>query len=161
MTACTQPGCTGSIVDGYCDVCGSPGGSGGGSGSGSGSSAPNPANSALSAAAEGGRCAQPGCSGTIVDGYCDVCGTPGSAAGVGGSAAAPKPTNSAVSGGGGVGSGPIEEDATQATPMGHTPSTAAETATIETVPISSIGLERAGSAEKAYLHPEGSSRPTT
>jgi serine/threonine-protein kinase PknG len=23
---CTQPGCTGSIVDGYCDVCGSPGG---------------------------------------------------------------------------------------------------------------------------------------
>ena len=25
MTACTQPGCTGTIVDGYCDVCGSPG----------------------------------------------------------------------------------------------------------------------------------------
>ncbi|HEY8721784.1 serine/threonine-protein kinase [Pengzhenrongella sp.] len=24
--ACTQPGCTGTIVDGYCDVCGSPGG---------------------------------------------------------------------------------------------------------------------------------------
>jgi hypothetical protein len=24
MTACTQPGCTGTIVDGYCDVCGSP-----------------------------------------------------------------------------------------------------------------------------------------
>jgi serine/threonine-protein kinase PknG len=24
MAACTQPGCTGSIVDGYCDVCGSP-----------------------------------------------------------------------------------------------------------------------------------------
>ncbi|MCG8154420.1 hypothetical protein GUY44_28380, partial [Pimelobacter simplex] len=23
--ACTQPGCTGSIVDGYCDVCGMPG----------------------------------------------------------------------------------------------------------------------------------------
>jgi serine/threonine-protein kinase PknG len=23
-TACTQPGCTGSILDGYCDVCGSP-----------------------------------------------------------------------------------------------------------------------------------------
>jgi serine/threonine-protein kinase PknG len=34
MTACTQPGCTGSIVDGYCDVCGSPGGSGSGGGSG-------------------------------------------------------------------------------------------------------------------------------
>ena len=25
MTECTQPGCTGTIVDGYCDVCGSPG----------------------------------------------------------------------------------------------------------------------------------------
>jgi hypothetical protein len=24
MTACTQPGCTGMIADGYCDVCGSP-----------------------------------------------------------------------------------------------------------------------------------------
>jgi hypothetical protein len=26
MTACTQPDCTGTIVDGYCDVCGSPAG---------------------------------------------------------------------------------------------------------------------------------------
>ena len=26
MAACTQPGCTGTIVDGYCDVCGSPAG---------------------------------------------------------------------------------------------------------------------------------------
>jgi len=25
--ACTQPGCTGTILDGYCDICGSPGGS--------------------------------------------------------------------------------------------------------------------------------------
>ena len=24
-TACAQPGCTGAILDGYCDVCGSPG----------------------------------------------------------------------------------------------------------------------------------------
>ncbi len=24
MTRCAQPGCTGSILDGYCDVCGSP-----------------------------------------------------------------------------------------------------------------------------------------
>jgi len=29
MSSCTQPGCTGSIVDGYCDVCGSPGADGG------------------------------------------------------------------------------------------------------------------------------------
>ena len=28
MAACTQPGCTGTIVDGYCDVCGSPAGAG-------------------------------------------------------------------------------------------------------------------------------------
>ena len=26
MTACTQPACTGTIVDDYCDVCGSPAG---------------------------------------------------------------------------------------------------------------------------------------
>ena len=25
MTGCSQPGCPGTIVDGYCDVCGSPG----------------------------------------------------------------------------------------------------------------------------------------
>ena len=24
MTPCKQPGCTGNIVDGYCDVCGLP-----------------------------------------------------------------------------------------------------------------------------------------
>jgi hypothetical protein len=26
MTACKQPGCTGMVIDGYCDVCGSPAG---------------------------------------------------------------------------------------------------------------------------------------
>ena len=59
---CTQPGCTGTIVDGYCDVCGSPGPQG------------QPAPTAVSVRA--GACAQPGCTGTIVDGYCDVCGSP-------------------------------------------------------------------------------------
>ena len=63
--ACTEPGCTGSIVDGYCDVCGTP--------AASSTSAPSAATSAPAS----GACAQPGCSGTIVDGYCDVCGTPG------------------------------------------------------------------------------------
>ena len=73
MTRCTQPGCTGTIVDGYCDVCGSPG-----------------PDSATPAVPESGaevpttpdsdaRCTQPGCTGTIVDGYCDVCGSPGPA----------------------------------------------------------------------------------
>ncbi|MGI3780669.1 MAG: protein kinase domain-containing protein, partial [Janthinobacterium lividum] len=60
--ACTQPGCTGTIVDGYCDVCGSPG------------AQPGPGPSTSSANVLG--CTQPGCGGTVVDGYCDVCGTP-------------------------------------------------------------------------------------
>ena len=39
--ACTQPGCTGSILDGYCDICGSPGGPAQpSSGTGSGRTAP-------------------------------------------------------------------------------------------------------------------------
>ncbi len=63
MSACTVPGCSGSIVDGYCDVCGSPGSGG--------------TTSAVAPAAAGTACGQPGCSGSIVDGYCDVCGTPG------------------------------------------------------------------------------------
>ncbi len=95
MTACAQPGCTGRIVDGYCDVCGSPAGP-----------APLvPAEATASEAAPlpddqpdltaarpgsgpakpeedgiGTPCAQPGCNGTIVDGYCDVCGGPAGAA---------------------------------------------------------------------------------
>jgi hypothetical protein len=92
MTACTQPGCTGTIVDGYCDVCGSPAGAvpivlaeaavsasspvpaagpeltavGRGPGFPS-----EPKNEGLNTA-----CTQPECTGSIVDGYCDVCGSP-------------------------------------------------------------------------------------
>src|SRR6185312_9203181 len=73
---CTQPGCTGTIVDGYCDVCGSPGPA-------EGSAVPSAVASGNAAAAtagvEGPPCTQPGCTGTIVDGYCDVCGTPAAA----------------------------------------------------------------------------------
>jgi serine/threonine-protein kinase PknG len=72
MTACTQPGCTGTIVDGYCDVCGSPSGAvpfvsieG---------LPPKPKNAGLETA-----CTQPGCTGMIVDCYCDVCGSPAGA----------------------------------------------------------------------------------
>ena len=89
MTTCTQPACTGTIVDGYCDVCGSPA-----------DALPFiPAVAAASAAApalavrtgqtagHGGSgfparprdCTQRGCGGTIVDGYCDVCGSPAGA----------------------------------------------------------------------------------
>jgi hypothetical protein len=92
VTACTQPGCTGSIVDGYCDVCGSP----------AGATPLFPAEAAASRASatlsdEPGltavglgsgvssvpksedldtACTQPECTGRIVDGYCDVCGSP-------------------------------------------------------------------------------------
>jgi hypothetical protein len=96
MTACTQPACTGMIVDGYCDVCGSPAGavpfvpaeataSAGSSapadepgltaaGWGAGGSSQDPQDEALSTA-----CREPACTGTIVDGYCDVCGSPAGA----------------------------------------------------------------------------------
>lgn len=62
---CQQPGCTGSIQDGYCDVCGM---------------APADATSAPAASAPTGSCSQPGCTGTIEDGYCNVCGSPAEAA---------------------------------------------------------------------------------
>src|SRR5215217_1037425 len=77
MMACTQPGCTGTIVDDYCDVCGSP------------ANAPAfvPAQAAVTAESPAPAvgpvaippmtaCTQPGCTGTIVDDYCDVCGSP-------------------------------------------------------------------------------------
>jgi hypothetical protein len=92
MTTCTQPGCTGTIVDGYCDVCGSPAGAApfvpaGAAASASSSAAaaepglaavlgepglhPKPKSGSLMTA-----CTQPVCTGMIVDGYCDVCGSP-------------------------------------------------------------------------------------
>jgi|SoiMetStandDraft_5_1073268.scaffolds.fasta_scaffold00658_6 serine/threonine-protein kinase PknG len=92
MTKCTQPGCTGTIVDGYCDVCGSPGPaetppdtpaqapavtpSAAHPSAGPSAAAPG---AASTRDLEGTPCTQPGCTGTIVDGYCDVCGTPAAA----------------------------------------------------------------------------------
>jgi serine/threonine-protein kinase PknG len=72
MTRCTQPGCPGTIVDGYCDVCGSPGPVSASPAAQSAASAPD----APTPDSSGARCTQPGCPGTIVDGYCDVCGSP-------------------------------------------------------------------------------------
>ena len=124
---CRQPGCSGTIVDGYCDICGMPP-------SASVNQAKSPAESPSSAVrpaapaagagsvasrkqaasrsgkpgevvtpsprgpgqaraqrpvvapAEGaphatlgklgGRCPQPGCPGTVIDGYCNYCGNP-------------------------------------------------------------------------------------
>ncbi len=85
MTRCLQPGCTGTIVDGYCDVCGSPGPAATGHAS-QVSAAPPPIS------VSGGPCSQPGCAGTIVDGYCDVCGSPAGAP----VSAAPAPTSAAA-----------------------------------------------------------------
>ena len=77
---CAQPGCAGTIVDGYCDTCGmapaaaSPPAAASGSAAAPAASADPDA--ALATVPDGTRCAQPGCTGTIDDGYCNVCGTP-------------------------------------------------------------------------------------
>ncbi len=110
---CVQPGCPGTIVDGYCDVCGMPAPGGAhsmaaASVGGPGIPAPAPAvprspggsppkqatsNPAAPASAgpipvgrgvagappakvATGKCRMPGCTGSIIDGYCDVCGAP-------------------------------------------------------------------------------------
>ncbi|GAB3621974.1 serine/threonine-protein kinase [Mariniluteicoccus endophyticus] len=80
---CTQPGCTGTITDGYCDVCGMPG-TGAPASAGSASEVPampglNAVRGAAPAKAATGRCNVPGCGGEIRDGYCDVCGAPATA----------------------------------------------------------------------------------
>ena len=97
---CLQPGCTGSIVDGYCDVCGMP--SPGGAHSAAAASItpagpsvppslhvgprpPSPPSRPRGipqqpvAKVPTGRCRMPGCTGSIIDGYCDVCGSPAGA----------------------------------------------------------------------------------
>lgn len=77
---CRQPGCTGTIVDGYCDVCGLP----------PATSVqqvkvqvdrvvPAPARPSARGNPPAESCSRPGCPGRIVDGYCDVCGTPSAA----------------------------------------------------------------------------------
>ncbi|MFT3970225.1 MAG: hypothetical protein QM695_08085 [Micropruina sp.] len=66
---CRQPGCTGTIVDGYCDVCGMPGNA---VTMPVGRGTPGRKPSATAS----GPCRQPGCPGSIVDGYCDTCGMP-------------------------------------------------------------------------------------
>ncbi|MGC3993194.1 MAG: tetratricopeptide repeat protein [Propionicimonas sp.] len=80
---CRQPGCTGTIVDGYCDVCGMPGVMP------VGRATPGNRPSTRSS----GPCRQPGCPGHIVDGYCDVCGSPDVVAAP---AASPSPASTAT-----------------------------------------------------------------
>ncbi|WP_245717238.1 serine/threonine-protein kinase [Nocardia jejuensis] len=67
---CTEPGCTGTIDQGYCTVCGTapaPGPTASPPGQ------PGPARGGPTPAAT--TCAEPGCDGAITDGYCDTCGT--------------------------------------------------------------------------------------
>lgn len=67
MMTCNEPGCGGTIEDGYCVVCGT---------------APAAATTVSAEtpvvqqnSPEGQSCGEPGCDGAIVDGYCDACGT--------------------------------------------------------------------------------------
>ncbi|TWD79345.1 serine/threonine-protein kinase PknG [Kribbella amoyensis] len=92
-TACTQPGCTGSILDGYCDVCGSPAAASSNPGSTGTAVTGNAGSGGGSAAPVTGACRQPGCTGTYLDGYCDVCGSP-APDGVGGSVPDAEPISS-------------------------------------------------------------------
>ena len=115
---CQEPGCTGSILDGYCDVCGTPGAAGAGAPTPQPAAAAHPPASprspvapappaggveeepitpaarpqapAVSSVPNGTPCTQPGCAGHILDGYCDVCGTAADD-GSTGSAADPSP----------------------------------------------------------------------
>ncbi len=64
---CAEPGCTGMIVEGYCETCGTAPRTAAPSG------VATPASFAA-AAPNGDRCAEPGCAGKIADGYCDTCG---------------------------------------------------------------------------------------
>jgi hypothetical protein len=93
MTACMQPGCTGMIIDGYCDVCGSPAGAVPFVPAAVSAASPAPADepgpravggeSGFPAKPKSGSpmtaCTQPGCTGMIIDDYCDVCGSPAGA----------------------------------------------------------------------------------
>ncbi|WP_435771535.1 tetratricopeptide repeat protein [Nocardioides sp. SYSU DS0651] len=74
--ACTQPGCSGTILDGYCDVCGMPGEGGATAVAAEPAAAAATATPARSLPVNGDPCGQPGCDGHILDGYCDVCGSP-------------------------------------------------------------------------------------
>ncbi|HHU08420.1 MAG TPA: protein kinase [Intrasporangiaceae bacterium] len=81
---CTQPGCSGEVLDGYCMVCGMPGETGASEQSAQPVAAPStpatpPASSPPPSPSSGGPCTQPGCPGTIADGYCTVCGAPAGA----------------------------------------------------------------------------------
>ncbi|WP_228000004.1 serine/threonine-protein kinase [Nocardia australiensis] len=69
---CNEPGCDGTIEDGYCVVCGIAPAAAIVSVA---QSAPVAPKSGEPVSMDGSACAESGCAGTIVDGYCDACGT--------------------------------------------------------------------------------------
>ncbi|MFB8279432.1 serine/threonine-protein kinase [Nocardia colli] len=96
MRTCTEPGCTGTIEDGYCAVCGTAPAeattvqatapqaaaakAGVAAAKAEAAAATTEAVSAATteattAASAHRQCTEPGCGGTIIDGYCEVCGT--------------------------------------------------------------------------------------
>lgn len=111
---CTQPGCTGTITDGYCDVCGMAPAPGQAAPAAQAPSTPAAPAVATAPAADGDTCTQPGCTGHIADGYCDTCGMAG--------ASSPAPAASS--------------------PIADAPSTAVSTATSS----ARVGSARFGSA---------------
>jgi len=98
MIRCAEPGCSGEVLDGYCMICGMPGGTADASGGAVADqptvTADPPRPEATVAASQqdltgapsppagpsGGPCTQPGCRGRIADGYCTVCGAPAGSA---------------------------------------------------------------------------------
>ena len=85
---CTQSGCPGTIVDGYCDVCGSPAAATIEPATPTKPVQPSDAQTTAPTKPDPAKghpdssdapCTQSGCPGTIVDGYCDVCGSPAAA----------------------------------------------------------------------------------
>ncbi|MFI8974105.1 tetratricopeptide repeat protein [Nocardia asteroides] len=80
---CSEPGCGGTVEDGYCAVCGTapvavsapPPDPVQGAGRSSRTTAQPRNGAAAPAPVTPGRCAEPGCGGTIADGYCEICGT--------------------------------------------------------------------------------------
>ncbi|MFB7874578.1 tetratricopeptide repeat protein [Nocardia sp. NPDC056064] len=94
---CSEPGCGGAVEDGYCAVCGTaPVASAAPAAEvppRSRTTAQPRAGAPVTPARAPGTCAEPGCAGTIADGYCEICGTAPTAAG-------PLPTGTGTASGG-------------------------------------------------------------
>ncbi|MCL2541634.1 MAG: serine/threonine-protein kinase PknG [Nocardioidaceae bacterium] len=133
---CGQPGCSGHVVDGYCDVCGAPGSGGTNTAAPTATveaATPTPTSTSAPGSTRvgvaSGACRQPGCSGKVVDGYCDVCGSP---------AVATDATAKAVRGSASVATSRVDG------PGQSPPVTAATASSSSRVASAAIGSKRAG-----------------